>query len=152
MHFRVVIVLALLFLLPFGAFSPWAAAERPSGDSSPAQAAPGPGDRDESKDSSQNTVDQDKTQLSLFLELLKSPSPRVRDRAANALGKLGDRRAVPALIEAPGDEDAGVREHVATALGLPGDKRAVQPLTDALQKEQNHVVQEHIISALKNLQ
>ncbi|MGD2091546.1 MAG: M56 family metallopeptidase [Candidatus Aminicenantes bacterium] len=194
MHFRAVIVLALLFLLPFGAVSPWAAADRPSGDSSPARAALGPGDRDEnkkpgeaavkeSKEPSQNTGDQDKTQLSLFLELLKSPSAKVRESAANALGKLGDRRvvpalietlrdenavvrehaasalrdlgerrAVPALIEALADEDAVVREHVATALGTLGDKRAVQPLMDTLQKEQNQVVQEHIISALKKLQ
>jgi len=193
MHSRAVIVLALLFLLPFGAFSPWAAADRPPGDSSPAHAALDTGDRDEnkkagettvkeSKESSQNTGEQIKTRLSLYLELLKSPSPRVRERAAAALGELGDRRAVPelikmlrdenalvrehaasalrylgdrravpALIETLRDEDAVVREHVATALGTLGDKQAVQPLTDALQKEKNHNVQAHIISALKKL-
>jgi hypothetical protein len=193
MHWRAVIVLALLFLLPFGAFSPWAAADRPSGDSSPALAALDPGDRDENKKSGENTVkeskessqnpgDQNKTQLSLFLELLKSPSANVREHAASALGELGDRRAVPALIEAlrdenavvrehvasalanlgdkqavPAliealkDENAVVREHVATALGRLGDKRAVQLLNNALQKEENHDVQIHILSALKKL-
>jgi beta-lactamase regulating signal transducer with metallopeptidase domain len=192
MHLRAVIVLALLFLLPFGAFSPWAAADRPSGNNSPVLTAQHPADKDETKKSDETTVkeikeslqtsDQNKTQLSLFLDLLKSPSARVRERAAAALGELGDHRAVPALIEALRDEDAGVREHAATALrelgdrqavpalietlgdeyavvrehaatalGILGDKRAVQPLTDALQKEQDHNVQEHIISALKKL-
>lgn len=193
-HFSVVIVLALLFLLPFAAVNPWAAAVIPTGDSSPAQAVRGPGDRDEnkspgetrvkeSKESSQKPVDQDKTQLSLFLELLKSPSARVRERAAVLLGELKDRRAVPALVETLKDENAGVREHAASALrdlgdrqavpaliethkdeaavvrehvvsalGMLGDKRAVQPLINALQKEENHIVQEHILSALKKLQ
>jgi beta-lactamase regulating signal transducer with metallopeptidase domain len=154
MHSRAVLVLALLFLLPFGAFSPWAAADRPPGDSSPALAALQSGARDENKKSGENTVntgDQNKTRLSLFLELLKSPSASVREHAASALGKLGDRRAVPALIETLRDENAVVREHAATALGTLGDKRAVQPLTDALQKEENHDVQIHIISALKKL-
>jgi beta-lactamase regulating signal transducer with metallopeptidase domain len=158
MHFRVVIVLALLFLLPFGAFSPWAAADRPPGDSSAARAAPGPGDRDEnkspgnttvkeSKESSQNPVDQDKTQLSLFLELLKSPSPRVRERAANALGELEDSRAVPALIETLKDENAGVREHTASALRDLGDRQAVPALIEAL-KDEDAVVREHVATAL----
>jgi beta-lactamase regulating signal transducer with metallopeptidase domain len=161
MHFRAVIVLALLFLLPFGAFSPWAAADRPPGDSSPALAAPDPGDRDEnkkpgettvkeSKESSQNTGDQDKTQLSLFLELLKSPSARVREHAASALRDLGDRRAVPALIETLRDENAVVREHAATALGGLGDKQAVPALMEAL-RDEDAVVREHVATALGKL-
>lgn len=192
-HWRAVIVLALFFLLPFAAFSPWAAADRLSGDHSPYLTTADPGDRDEnnksrkntvkeSEESSQNPGEQNKTQLSLFLESLKSPSAKVRKQAASALGELGDRgavpaliealrdesalvrehaasalrdlgdrRAVPALIETLRDENAVVREHAVTALGRLGDKRAVQPLLDALQKEKNTVVQEHIISALKEL-
>jgi beta-lactamase regulating signal transducer with metallopeptidase domain len=158
MHFRAVIVLALLFLLPFGAFSPWAAADRPPGDNSPARAALDTGDRDEnkkpgettvkeSKESSQNTSDQNKTRLSLFLELLKSPSARVRERAASALGELGDRRAVPELIETLKDENALVREHAASALRDLGDRRAVPALIEAL-KDEDAVVREHVVSAL----
>jgi HEAT repeat protein len=47
-----------------------------------------------------------------------------------ALGLLGDRRAVPALIEVlerePHKKEA--RDHAAEALGLIGDRRAVEPL------------------------
>jgi beta-lactamase regulating signal transducer with metallopeptidase domain len=161
MHSRAVIVLALLFLLPFGAFSPWAAADRPPGDSSPTLAALDAGDRDENKkpgettakesiESSQNTSDQDKTQLSLFLELLKSPSPRVRERAAAALGGLGDRRAVPELIKMLRDENPLVREHAATALRELGDHRAVPALIEALGDE-DAVVREHVATALGTL-
>jgi hypothetical protein len=162
MHFRAVIIIALLFLLPFGAFSPWAAADISPGESSPTLATPDSGHIDEnnksgentvkkSEETSQNTGDQNKAQLYLFLELLKSPSASVREHAASALGEWGDHQAVPALIKALRDEDAVVREHVAAALGTLGDKRAVRPLTNALQKEQNHNVQVHILSALKKL-
>ena len=155
-------VSALLFLLLFGAFSPWAAGDRPTGDQSPTLAGLAPGDGNEnkkaadnmvneSKKSSPNTDEQTESQLSLFIELLKSPSANVREHAASALGELGNRQAVPALIEALKDEEAVVREHVASALGKLGDKRAVEPLQEALQKEKNSNVQVHILSALKVL-
>ncbi|HEX4205477.1 MAG TPA: HEAT repeat domain-containing protein [Ktedonobacteraceae bacterium] len=51
-----------------------------------------------------------------------------RTNAAEALGTLGDLRAVAPLIAALGDADAQVREVVATALGSLGDGRAIQPL------------------------
>lgn len=161
MHSRVVIVLALLFLLPFGAFSPWAAADRPSEDSSPELAALDSGGKEEhqksgantvkeSEESSQNTSDQEKTQLALFLELLKSPSAKVRERAAVALGELGDPRAVPALIETLRDENADVREHAASALRELGDRQAVPALLEAL-KDEDAVVREHVATALGKL-
>jgi hypothetical protein len=150
MHFRAMIVLALLFLLPFGAFSPWAAADKPPGASSPAMAAPNPGNRDENKKSEETTVKESKTRLSLYLELLKSPSARVRERAAVALGELGDRRAVPALIETLKDEDAVVREHAASALSDLGDRRAVPALIETL-RDENAVVREHAATALGSL-
>ncbi|MFC2146834.1 M56 family metallopeptidase, partial [Acidobacteriota bacterium] len=153
MHFRAVIVMALLFLLPFGAFSPWAAADSPSGDNSPALAALDTGDRDENKKSGENTVntgDQNKTRLSLFMELLKSPSARVRGRAANALGELGDRQAVPELIKLLRDENALVREHAASALRDLGDRRAVPALIETL-KDEDTVVREHAATALGRL-
>ena len=160
MHFRVVIVLALLFLLPFGAFSPWAAADIPSGDSPTVQAAQHPAYKDENKKSDETTVkeskessqtsDQTKTQLSLFLELLKSPSARVRERAAAALGEMGDRRAVLELISLLRDENPLVREHVASALRDLGDRRAVPALIEALGDE-DAVVREHVATALGTL-
>ncbi len=55
--------------------------------------------------------------------------------ASDALGKIGDKRAVEPLITALDDEDELVREGAAKALGMLGDKRAVEPLITALGDE-----------------
>ena len=52
----------------------------------------------------------------------------MRGRSAWALGALDGSEAVPALIDALKDSDAGVRQQVAWALGAIGDRRAVDPL------------------------
>jgi phycocyanobilin lyase subunit alpha len=57
----------------------------------------------------------------------------LRRNAARALGKLGDRRAVPALIEALGCVDFYVREAAAQALEGLGDPQAVPALIQLLQ-------------------
>jgi len=59
--------------------------------------------------------------------------------AAEALGKIGDPRAVDPLIVALQDEASGVRGNAATALGMIGDPRAVDPLIVALQDEDSDV-------------
>jgi HEAT repeat protein len=56
----------------------------------------------------------------------------VRKDAAQALGQLGDVRAVEPLITALTDGDRTVREAAAQALGQLGDVRAVEPLITAL--------------------
>jgi hypothetical protein len=48
--------------------------------------------------------------------------------AAEALGEIGDKRAVEPLIKALGYEDEYVRKSAAEALGKIGDARAVEPL------------------------
>ena len=69
----------------------------------------------------------------------------MRERAAVALGSLGDRGAVPALIDAPGapnimaEERRGLREDLVNALGLLGDRRAVPALIQALEDYEKHV-------------
>ena len=55
-----------------------------------------------------------------------------RLKAVHALGELGDRRAIPALIHALSDPQRSVREEVMAALGGLGDDRAVGPLTRVL--------------------
>jgi HEAT repeat protein len=56
----------------------------------------------------------------------------VQGRAARALGKTKDPRAVDSLIEALKDRNAGVRFNAANALGEIGDARAVDPLIAAV--------------------
>lgn len=55
----------------------------------------------------------------------------VRRFAAEALGQLGDRRAVPALVEALRDTSDLVRPAVARALGNMGDRSAIAALKRA---------------------
>ena len=47
---------------------------------------------------------------------LALPMPHARQRAARAIGLLGDRNGIPALIGALHDSDAGVRKLAADAL------------------------------------
>jgi phycocyanobilin lyase alpha subunit len=56
----------------------------------------------------------------------------LRRNAATALGKLDDRRAVPALIECLRCEDYYVRESAAQALELLGDPQAIPALSELL--------------------
>ena len=63
---------------------------------------------------------------------MKSPDSTVRDMAAWKLGKLGDRRAVPTLIQASQDDEFAVRYSAVSALGEIGDPRAVAALINVL--------------------
>ena len=57
---------------------------------------------------------------------------KVRAAAADALGHLGDPRAVEPLVATLGDDDMHVREAAAGALGHLGDPRAVDSLAAIL--------------------
>jgi len=59
----------------------------------------------------------------------------VRQLAARALGKLGDPRAVEALVFALEDKNDFLRKDAIEALGKLGDARAVRPLIVALRGE-----------------
>jgi len=63
--------------------------------------------------------------------LMQDPSYKVRVQAALVLGKLLDKRAVPALIQALKDENESVRGVAATSLGRIGDKAAANALLEA---------------------
>lgn len=76
-----------------------------------------------------------KVALPLLTEILRIDSyASVRGSAANALGRIGDRSAVPALGEALLDKEAreDIRGSAATALGQIGDRSAVPALSEAL--------------------
>ena len=60
--------------------------------------------------------------------LLADPDPTLRWKGAEALGRLGDPRAVDDLILALQDGDRLVRKKAVWALGSIGDPRAISPL------------------------
>jgi HEAT repeats len=62
--------------------------------------------------------------------LLTDPSFKVKVQAALVLGKLNDKRAVPALVTALRDSNDTVRGMAALSLGKLGDPRAVGPLRE----------------------
>lgn len=67
-----------------------------------------------------------------LIKALNHKSVDVRVSAGEALGRIGDRRAVEPLIRALGDANISVRSRAAEALGIIGDPRSVQPLIVAL--------------------
>lgn len=71
--------------------------------------------------------------------LIWSPIPHIRGWAADALGDLGDKRAVPALGELLKDIDKSVRISAAHALSEMSDYQAPKELLDAVHDEDSTV-------------
>lgn len=71
----------------------------------------------------------------LIKTLQHKKDPPAQNKAALALGEIGDPRAVGPLIQALKDENDFVRLEAAEALGKIKDARAVKPLTQALKDE-----------------
>lgn len=67
-----------------------------------------------------------------LVRLLSDAEPRVRRRAALALGRIRLTEGVAPLVEALKDPDGDVRQMAAFALGLLGDRAASAALTGAL--------------------
>ena len=72
--------------------------------------------------------------------------PRIE--ATSALARLGDVRAIPALVYALRDVERNVRAEAADALGELGDDAAVGPLARVLEDDWNYRPQVHAVSAL----
>lgn len=87
--------------------------------------------------------------LSATLE--RDGDDKARIAAAVALGRLADRRSVPALSHALSDRSAVVRAVAATALGHIGDPRAIPALEAAL-KDESLTVRTRTTLALEKLQ
>jgi len=68
--------------------------------------------------------------------------PAVRQRAAWWLGEHEKKSAVPALVEALGDNSVGVRLVAAWALGEIKNRRTIDPLIRSLQKDRDPFVRE----------
>lgn len=75
--------------------------------------------------------------LDELLDKLGNDSVPVRYAAANKLGKLGDRVAVPYLIAALDEEDDKVKDNLIYALGELGDHSAVPVLSRILRKDKS---------------
>ncbi|MCA1595000.1 MAG: HEAT repeat domain-containing protein, partial [Chloroflexi bacterium] len=63
---------------------------------------------------------------------LRNPDPAVRASGASELSSAGDRRSLPALIEALDDPDEDVCREIAGAIASIKDTRAILALADAL--------------------
>jgi len=81
--------------------------------------------------------------------LMQDPSYKVRVQAALVLGKLADRRAVPALIQALKDENETVRGVAATSLGRIGDKSSANALMMASTSDSSEFVRSQAKKALE---
>jgi HEAT repeat protein/cyclophilin family peptidyl-prolyl cis-trans isomerase len=71
--------------------------------------------------------------------LITDPEPRIRRRAALAIGRVGLAEGAAPLLPLLTDPDVEVRQMAAFALGLLGDKSAVAALTAALQDAEPRV-------------
>lgn len=81
--------------------------------------------------------------------LMQDPSYKVRVQAALILGKLADRRAVPALIQALHDENETVRGVAATSLGRIADKSSANALMVAASSDSSEFVRSQAKKALE---
>jgi HEAT repeat protein len=85
----------------------------------------------------------------LLKEFRQRANASLRGALAIALGIIGDRQAVPALIDlASSGAEPNLRGHAAVALGLIGDDRARPVLRSALSETGNPDVQKEVALAL----
>jgi HEAT repeat protein len=90
--------------------------------------------------------------VSELIEKLRGSSDKhERARAAVVLDTLGDRSAVPALIEGLSDKDSYVRWRCALALAGLGDRRALDPLKKLLDRENDQRVRTAAEFAVRRL-
>ncbi|HEX5111047.1 MAG TPA: HEAT repeat domain-containing protein [Vicinamibacterales bacterium] len=82
-----------------------------------------------------------------LVSLLTDREPRVRARAALALGRVGLRHAIEPLVQRLADPETDVRQTAAFALGLIGDAAARPPLI-ALLADASPIVQGRAAEAL----
>lgn len=95
---------------------------------------------------------QGKIAVDPLIDALSSPSPHVRQGAAAALGRIGDKRAVPALSTAlRHDKNWLVRSIAADALQQIGDRAAIPALSEALLRDQDDIVRSNAADALDKL-
>lgn len=90
------------------------------------------------------------SRLEHFIRMLSDDDEVSRWKSAEALGRIGDPRAVDDLISTLWDEDSRVRIKAAWALGRIGDRRAYAPL-QRLYRMESEGAQEIIQEALESI-
>lgn len=88
--------------------------------------------------------------FALFIENLAHPDAPYRWGAAEALGRMEDKRAVEALIPLLGDPDWRVRLKSAWALGRIGDARAA-PHLNRLSRDESEAVRDIAKEAVQEI-
>ena len=144
---RIVMMLAAVaVIVPAVALSPWQAAAEPSASSAaPAQTITVPSQQPVAPEAQQGPEGDFET----LVAMLRMRDADMREHAAEALGRLGDPRAVQPLASVVlNDDNASVREHAAGALGALGDPGAVSALTTASLNDRSAAVREHAVVAL----
>lgn len=86
--------------------------------------------------------------LNKVLSAIDGYSMVYRAKAAEALNKLGDRRAADALLEVLEDGDSRMREHAIRAMGNFSEWRAVDALLRILEKDKDRKIRQWAMWAL----
>jgi hypothetical protein len=87
-----------------------------------------------------------------LIKILQTDSSyKVRLQASLGLGKLKDKRAVPALTKSLSDDNSTVRGVSAAALGQIGDKKALPALQSMVQRESDSFAKTQAEKAVKAL-
>ncbi len=90
--------------------------------------------------------------VSELLEALEDELWVVREAAAQALGLIGDPRAIePLLRKAKADRDMGVRESCIKALGEFGDARSIDMLVEAIKDPTTRLAATEAMSKIKDI-
>lgn len=104
----------------------------------------------DSRDGPDDRESRNNSRLEHFIRLLSDEDEESRWKSAEALGRMGDPRAVDDLIGTLWDDDARVRRKAAWALGRIGDQRAYTPLQH-LYRMENEEAREIITEALEHI-
>ncbi len=83
--------------------------------------------------------------------VLRSQEPDLSVAAGWALGRLGDRRAIPALRETLHSEYALLRSRAARSLANLGDRASASAIMDAMRREQHDAIRVAYATALGSL-
>ncbi|MCC6805761.1 MAG: HEAT repeat domain-containing protein [Anaerolineae bacterium] len=92
----------------------------------------------------------DSARVDMLITYLVKGSPAIQGAAAEALGYIGDERAIAPLLLLVHDQSNELREIAAEALGRIGNERAFEPLV-AMLKDENEWVRRAAVVALGDL-